>query len=121
MKGLRILFKDGSRIVFRLSGTGSSGATIRLYVDSYENDPAKYEQDAQVNRLHKYYKCQKFIYINDKYFKQFSRLSCCLWLKLPWLSPNSVSLLEEMNQPSLHKRFQYIFQFHLFVFIRFLS
>lgn len=47
-QGLRILFKDGSRIVFRLSGTGSSGATIRLYVDSYENDPAKYEQDAQV-------------------------------------------------------------------------
>ena len=47
-KGLRILFKDGSRIVFRLSGTGSSGATIRLYVDSYENDPNKYEMDAQV-------------------------------------------------------------------------
>jgi len=48
-QGLRILFKDGSRIVFRLSGTGSSGATIRLYVDSYENDPLKYELDAQVN------------------------------------------------------------------------
>lgn len=47
-KGLRILFADGSRIVFRLSGTGSSGATIRLYVDSYENDAAKYELDAQV-------------------------------------------------------------------------
>jgi len=37
--------------VFRLSGTGSSGATIRLYIDSYENDPNKYEQDAQVSRL----------------------------------------------------------------------
>ena len=47
-QGLRILFKDGSRIVFRLSGTGSSGATIRLYVDSYENEPSKYELDAQV-------------------------------------------------------------------------
>ena len=35
-------------IVFRLSGTGSSGATIRLYVDSYENDSNKYEMDAQV-------------------------------------------------------------------------
>lgn len=45
-QGLRILFKDGSRIVFRLSGTGSSGATIRLYADSYENDEAKYEMDA---------------------------------------------------------------------------
>lgn len=47
-QGLRILFKDGSRIIFRLSGTGSSGATIRLYIDSYENDAAKYELDAQV-------------------------------------------------------------------------
>ncbi len=47
-QGLRILFKDGSRVVFRLSGTGSSGATIRLYIDSYESNPAKYELDAQV-------------------------------------------------------------------------
>ena len=48
VKGLRILFEDGSRIIYRLSGTGSSGATIRLYIDSYENDRAKYELDAQV-------------------------------------------------------------------------
>ena len=41
-KGLRIVFTDGSRIVFRLSGTSSTAATIRLYVDSYENDPSKY-------------------------------------------------------------------------------
>ncbi|EPB79067.1 phosphoglucomutase domain protein [Ancylostoma ceylanicum] len=34
-QGLRIVFVDGSRLVFRLSGTGSAGATIRLYVDSY--------------------------------------------------------------------------------------
>jgi len=34
-QGVRVIFEDGSRIVFRLSGTGSSGATIRLYVDSY--------------------------------------------------------------------------------------
>ncbi|PAV74706.1 hypothetical protein WR25_15321 [Diploscapter pachys] len=34
-QGLRFLFTDGSRFVFRLSGTGSAGATIRLYVDSY--------------------------------------------------------------------------------------
>lgn len=47
-QGLRIVFKDGSRVVFRLSGTGSSGATIRLYIDSYENDSSKYELDAQV-------------------------------------------------------------------------
>ncbi|XP_050347540.1 phosphoglucomutase [Nymphalis io] len=35
-QGLRIVFEDGSRIVYRLSGTGSSGATVRLYIDSYE-------------------------------------------------------------------------------------
>ncbi|XP_046830204.1 phosphoglucomutase [Vespa crabro] len=46
-QGLRILFEDGSRIIYRLSGTGSSGATIRLYIDSYENDPSVYEKDAQ--------------------------------------------------------------------------
>lgn len=32
---------DGSRIVYRLSGTGSSGATIRLYLEGYEKDPNK--------------------------------------------------------------------------------
>lgn len=37
-QGLRIVFTDGSRIVMRLSGTGSSGATVRLYIDSYEKD-----------------------------------------------------------------------------------
>lgn len=35
-QGIRFLFEDGSRLVFRLSGTGSSGATVRLYCDSYE-------------------------------------------------------------------------------------
>lgn len=47
-QGLRIIFQDGSRLVLRLSGTGSSGATIRLYVDSYEADSSKYLQDAQI-------------------------------------------------------------------------
>ncbi|XP_040069128.1 phosphoglucomutase [Ixodes scapularis] len=47
-QGIRIVFQDGSRIVFRLSGTGSSGATVRLYVDSYEADPEKCKLDAQV-------------------------------------------------------------------------
>jgi phosphoglucomutase len=47
-QGLRILFKDGSRIIFRLSGTGSQGATVRLYVDCFTTDPAVLSQDAQV-------------------------------------------------------------------------
>ncbi|XP_051569173.1 phosphoglucomutase-1-like [Myxocyprinus asiaticus] len=47
-QGLRIIFSDCSRIIFRLSGTGSAGATIRLYIDSYETDPQKIYQDPQV-------------------------------------------------------------------------
>lgn len=46
-QGLYITFKDGSRIIFRLSGTGSAGATIRLYVEKYSSDPAEYTADAQ--------------------------------------------------------------------------
>lgn len=46
-QGLRILFDDGARIVFRLSGTGTSGATIRLYLESYEPDPSRHGLDAQ--------------------------------------------------------------------------
>merc|ERR1719499_2163629 len=35
-QGVRIIFEDGSRIIFRLSGTGVAGATIRLYLEKYE-------------------------------------------------------------------------------------
>ena len=37
-QGRRFVFTDGSRVIFRLSGTGSSGATIRLYAERYEPD-----------------------------------------------------------------------------------
>lgn len=40
-QGLRFVFSDGSRIIFRLSGTGSSGATVRLYIEQYTDDAAK--------------------------------------------------------------------------------
>ncbi|KAK6931612.1 Alpha-D-phosphohexomutase, alpha/beta/alpha domain II [Dillenia turbinata] len=40
-QGIRYLFGDGSRLVFRLSGTGSEGATIRLYIEQYEKDSSK--------------------------------------------------------------------------------
>ncbi|MBR8836982.1 MAG: alpha-D-glucose phosphate-specific phosphoglucomutase [Stigonema ocellatum SAG 48.90 = DSM 106950] len=46
-QGVRILFTDGSRIVFRLSGTGTQGATLRLYLESYEPDPANHALDPQ--------------------------------------------------------------------------
>nr|QNH72575.1 phosphoglucomutase isoform 100 [synthetic construct] len=47
-QGIRIIFEDGSRIIFRLSGTGSAGATIRMYIDSYESDSNKQLLDSQV-------------------------------------------------------------------------
>jgi phosphoglucomutase len=47
-QGIRILFTDGSRIVFRLSGTGTEGATLRIYLEAYELDSTKHHLDAQV-------------------------------------------------------------------------
>ncbi len=47
-QGVRIGFTDGSRIVLRLSGTGTQGATLRIYLESYEPDSAKHHFDPQV-------------------------------------------------------------------------
>ena len=46
-QGIRIGFTDGSRIVLRLSGTGTEGATLRLYLERYESDPERQALDAQ--------------------------------------------------------------------------
>ena len=46
-QGIRIGFTDGSRIVLRLSGTGTKGATLRVYLESYEPDPTKHNLDPQ--------------------------------------------------------------------------
>lgn len=46
-QGIRIGFTDGSRIIFRLSGTGTKGATLRLYLESYEPDSTKHDLDTQ--------------------------------------------------------------------------
>lgn len=46
-QGIRILFEDGSRIVFRLSGTGTEGATVRIYIESFEPDSDQHGLDAQ--------------------------------------------------------------------------
>ncbi|MGD8912916.1 MAG: alpha-D-glucose phosphate-specific phosphoglucomutase [Candidatus Thiodiazotropha sp.] len=43
-QGIRVGFNDGSRIVFRLSGTGTEGATLRVYLEAYETDPIKQTQ-----------------------------------------------------------------------------
>jgi len=41
-QGIRIIMTDGARIVLRLSGTGTEGATLRLYLERYEADPARH-------------------------------------------------------------------------------
>ena len=46
-QGIRIGFTNGSRIIFRLSGTGTVGATLRIYLEKYEPDASKHDQDAQ--------------------------------------------------------------------------
>ncbi|KAL3575716.1 hypothetical protein D5086_023817 [Populus alba] len=47
-QGIRFVFTDGSRIIFRLSGTGSAGATVRIYIEQFEPDVSKHEMDAQI-------------------------------------------------------------------------
>ncbi|ODN69323.1 alpha-D-glucose phosphate-specific phosphoglucomutase [Methylobrevis pamukkalensis] len=47
-QGIRIGFASGERLVFRLSGTGTEGATIRVYIEKFEPDPARHGEDAQV-------------------------------------------------------------------------
>jgi phosphoglucomutase len=47
-QGIRVGFSDGSRIVFRLSGTGTQGATLRIYLESYEPEASKQNLDPQV-------------------------------------------------------------------------
>ncbi len=44
-QGIRILFEDGSRIVFRLSGTGTEGATLRVYIERYVDRQGKLDMD----------------------------------------------------------------------------
>jgi phosphoglucomutase len=46
-QGIRILFEGGSRIVLRLSGTGTAGATLRLYVERYEENPSRHNIETQ--------------------------------------------------------------------------
>ena len=46
-QGVRVLFADGARAVFRLSGTGTEGATLRVYLETFEPDPARHDLDAQ--------------------------------------------------------------------------
>jgi phosphoglucomutase len=46
-QGIQIHFESGGRLVFRLSGTGTSGATLRVYCETHERDPSMLELDTQ--------------------------------------------------------------------------
>ena len=46
-QGIRIGLDDGSRIVYRLSGTGTEGATLRVYIERYEPDPSEHTRETQ--------------------------------------------------------------------------
>ncbi|GAB4218557.1 MAG: alpha-D-glucose phosphate-specific phosphoglucomutase [Rhodoferax sp.] len=46
-QGVRLLFDDGARVVFRLSGTGTEGATLRVYLERYEADPLRLDLPLQ--------------------------------------------------------------------------
>ncbi len=46
-QGIRIQFDDGSRIIYRLSGTGTEGATLRVYIERYEQDSSRHNQETQ--------------------------------------------------------------------------
>lgn len=46
-QGVRIILQSGSRVVFRLSGTGTEGATLRIYLERHEPDPARHDLPAQ--------------------------------------------------------------------------
>jgi len=46
-QGIRIIFDDGSRIIYRLSGTGTEGATLRVYIERYVKDINEHDLDTQ--------------------------------------------------------------------------
>jgi phosphoglucomutase len=51
-QGIRLIFESGARIIYRMSGTGTSGATIRIYIENYEADGAKHGQETQAALSH---------------------------------------------------------------------
>lgn len=51
-QGIRIIFQDASRLVWRLSGTGSQGATVRLYLESYSKDEINLDAATALQEVH---------------------------------------------------------------------
>ena len=50
-QGIRIAFEDGSRVIYRLSGTGTAGATLRVYIEKYEAKNLGLETQAALSDL----------------------------------------------------------------------
>jgi len=50
-QGIRIVFEDGSRVIYRLSGTGTAGATLRVYIEKYEAKNLGLETQAALSSL----------------------------------------------------------------------
>lgn len=46
-QGIRVIFENGSRIIYRLSGTGTEGATLRIYLERYEPDIMQHDEPTQ--------------------------------------------------------------------------
>jgi phosphoglucomutase len=46
-QGIRVVFSDDARIVYRLSGTGTDGATLRVYLERFERDPSRHDMSVQ--------------------------------------------------------------------------
>jgi phosphoglucomutase len=46
-QGVRLVFSEDARIIYRLSGTGTAGATLRLYLERFEPDPSRHARSAQ--------------------------------------------------------------------------
>jgi phosphoglucomutase len=51
-QGIRLIFEDGARIIYRMSGTGTSGATLRIYMESYEANASQHGKETQAALRH---------------------------------------------------------------------
>ena len=60
-QGVRLLFADGSRIIFRLSGTGSVGATVRMYIEKYQVRYIRHTRYTRCIRCIRYTRCIRYL------------------------------------------------------------
>jgi phosphoglucomutase len=51
-QGIRLIFDNGARIIYRMSGTGTAGATLRIYIENYEADSTKHSGETQAVLKH---------------------------------------------------------------------